>query len=264
MTNPHFYNVRLSERDAWFGTTVAVIFNALGMLLDIGIIRSVPGVSEQPAFISSVVGLLLLIVLLIRRKTPSLALARVIFLINSASVAVSLGLTNLQFAAFDPTWVPFQAIKLGCLIPAMVAPEFWVGLASILAYALTAVFQLQFSFSPETRSRFVEEPWAVLAFALAGILALVYRFRRAQLEHEMARVQAQNFALTRMAGAFLNIRDFMNTPLQVIELSVALLRNSKQPPEQLLERIDRSLHSLREINSVLVEHEKNVEWQPKP
>ena len=61
----------------------------------------------------------------------------------------------------------------------------------------------------------------------------------------------------------MNIRGIMNTPLQVIELSVGLLRNSEGPSKPILDHIDRSVKSLRDINSVLVQHEKEIEWQVK-
>jgi hypothetical protein len=138
-------------------------------------------------------------------------------------------------------------------------------LASILAFALSAVVQFEFFFPPELKARVAAiEPWPVLAFALAGVLALIYRFRRLHLEQEVARVQAHNFAIRRLARAFLSIRDLMNSPLQVIELSTGLLRQSKDAPIPILDRIDRSVESLREINSVLVQHEKEIEWQSKP
>src|SRR6185295_13493627 len=121
----------------------------------------------------------------------------------------------------------FQASKLGCLVSAMVAPGFGVGLTSILAFCLSAFIQFQFFFPPGIKANVdVAEPWPIFAFGLAGILALVYRFRRVQLEQKFARVQAQNFAIKQLASAFLNIRDLMNTPLQVIELSTRILRDS--------------------------------------
>jgi hypothetical protein len=84
-----------------------------------------------------------------------------------------------------------------------------------------------------------------------------------QLELEVARIQAQNFAIKRLAMIFLSIRDRMNTPLQVIELSVDLLRNTDEPAEPIVDRIDKSVRRLREINSVLVRHEKEIEWEAK-
>jgi hypothetical protein len=126
-----------------------------------------------------------------------------------------------------------------------------------------ALLQFEFFFPIAIKDKLPAEPWPILAFGLAGVLALVYRFRRAQLEQELARIQAQNFAIKRLAGAFLNIRDLMNTPLQVIEFSVDTLRNSEQPSEPTIDRIDRSVQRLREINSVLVQHEKNIEWQSR-
>jgi hypothetical protein len=251
-----FYRVRLSARDAWFGTTVAALFNMLGMLLEMGMIRNIPGISPTPAALSSLVGLMILAVLFIRRKTPSVRWASVLYLLNTASVVTVFALSDLQFAVSEKHWVPFQASKLGCLIAAMVAPGFWVGLSGILAYTVSALLQLEIFFPPEMKAQLADEFWPILAFCLGGVLALAYRFRRAQLEQELAWLQAQNFALRRLANAFLNIRDLMNTPLQVIELSVDVLRHSYEPSRTTLERIDRSVQSLREINTVLIQHEK--------
>lgn len=261
---PRFYSVGLSERDAWFGATVAALINGLGMLLEIGMVRSIPGISAKPAVVSALVGLILLVVLFMRRKTPSARWASGLFLVNTASVATALILTNLQFAMLESNWVPFQASKLGCLIAAMIAPGFWVGLLSILTYCVSSWVQLEFFFPVGLKEQVAAgEPWPILAFGLAGVLALIYRFRRAQLEQEVARIQAQNFAIKKLAEAFLNIRDQMNTPLQVIELSTNLLRDPNQPERPALDCIDRSVESLREINSLLVQYEKQIEWQSK-
>src|SRR5262249_35837537 len=121
-----------------------------------------------------------------------------------------------------------------------------------------------FFFPPEVRTSMdAAEPWPIFAFGLAGILALVYRFRRAQLQQNFARVQAQNFAIKQLASAFLNIRDLMNTPLQVIELSTRILRDPSASQKSVIDNIDRSVQRLREINSVLVQHEKEIEWRTK-
>jgi hypothetical protein len=259
-----FYRVQLSARDAWSGATIAVLFNALGMLMEMGIIRKTPGISREPAAVSAAVALILLACLAIRRKTPSLRSASIIYALNTTCVVTVLLLTNSAFAVLDKNWTPFQASKLGCLIAAMVAPEFWLGFLAILTYCLSAFAQFQFFFPPDIKARLDgAEPWPIFAFGLAGILALVYRFRRAQLEQDLARIQAQNFAIKRLAGAFLNIRDLMNTPLQVIEISTNLLRNSNGPQKPIIDSIDRSVQSLRDINSVLVQHEKEIEWQAK-
>jgi hypothetical protein len=259
-----FYNVHLSEQDAWLGTTAAVLFNALGMLLEIALVRKSPGVSAGSSFLSGLVALALLVVLFVRRKSPSVKWASVLYLVNAGFVIMALVSTNLQFAVSAKNWVPFQATKLACLIAALVAPSFGVGLASILAHSLSALLQFQFLFPPEVKRQVGDgEPLPILAFALAGILALVYRFRRVQVEQELARTQVQNLAISRLANAFLNIRDLMNTPLQVIELSISLLRQSKEPPQPILDRMDRSVQSLREINSLLVAHEKEIGWQSK-
>ncbi len=230
------------------------------MWLEVAIVRRV-GIPETAPMMSSLVGLALLLVLFIRRNAPSVRWASFLFLVNTASVVTALLWTNPQFAV-SGYWDPFQATKLGCLVAAMVAPGFWVGVVSILAHSLTAVVQFEIFFPPAVKAGTAAiEPWPIVAFGLGGILALVYRFRRVQLEHEVARMQAQNFAIKQLATAFLSIRDLMNTPLQVIDLSVNLVRTSEEPLDLSLDRIERSVQSLREINSLLVQHEKEIEWE---
>jgi len=259
-----FYRAHLSDRDAWFGATLAALLNALGMLLELALVRKIPGVSPRPAAMSAMVGLALLMMLVIRRKAPSRKLASVIYSFNTASVVTALLWTNLQFAVSERNWLPFQANKLGCLIPAFLAPGFGVGVLSILAHCLGALLQFEFFFPPELKAQVAAaEPWPILAFGLAGILALIYRFRQAQLEEELARIQAHNFAIRELTETFLNIRDLMNTPLQVIEFSVNRLRTSNESPGPFLDRIDRSVQSLRKINAVLVQHESQIESQAK-
>ena len=63
-----FYNVHLSEREAWLGATVAALFTVLGMLLELVVVRKAPGVSATPAAVSACVALVLLIVLFIQRE----------------------------------------------------------------------------------------------------------------------------------------------------------------------------------------------------
>ena len=260
----HFYNVRLSAKEAWLGAAFAASFNLIGMLLEVAVIGRFPGISKRPALVSAALALLMLLFLFIRRKTPSTGWAGIIYSLVTANVLAVLLSTNLQFAVADRNWLPFQASKLGCLVAAMVAPGFWVGLVSIFAYALSSLVQFEFFFPPEITARVdAAEPWPIVAFALAGVFALVYRFRGIQLEQEVYRLHAHNFAIKRLTNAFLNIRDQMNTPLQVIELSVDLLRTSKEPPKPLLDSIDRSVQSLIDINSVLVRHEKEIESESK-
>jgi hypothetical protein len=46
-------------------------------------------------------------------------------------------------------------------------------------------------------------------------------------------------------------------------LSIDLLRKSNHGNKPVIDRIDHSMQMLREINSVLVQHEKEIEWQAK-
>src|SRR5262245_19877802 len=104
---PRFYQVRLSDREAWFGAMVAALFNALGMLLELAIVQKTPGIPQKPAAISACLALLLVVALFLSRRTPSTKLAYVAYLFTTVSVVTVLLSTNLHSAFLEKNWVPF-------------------------------------------------------------------------------------------------------------------------------------------------------------
>ena len=59
----------------------------------------------------------------------------------------------------------------------------------------------------------------------------------------------------------LAVRDFSNTPLQTLYLTTALLRYRHRNDSELLERMDRSLARLRELNDIMSRYETQVGWK---
>ncbi len=254
----HFYNAQLAPADAWTSTAVAALINFFGMILQLGI-QDVPNLPYLPMLVSAGVGGIVFLLHLRNRKNPRNSSSYVFYLINLAAVFTALFILNPYFAAGPKPWVPFQANKLGCFVAAVIAPGFWVGALSISMHSLGSAVQYLY-FSSELKARVAyAEPWASLVFGVVGFLALVYRFRRVVLENELtiARVNAQ--ADHRMAQAFLMIRDRMNTPLQVLELGVSMLRSHTKPEKETLDQIERAAHCLQELNQLLNKPELETE-----
>ena len=249
-------------RIAWRGSLLAAILNAAGSPLELFVARSVPNMPRWPPLASAAVGLVLLVYLVRERERPTRAGAAITMLVNTAAIVAMLVDHNHYWSALGPRWAPFQAHKLGALTIGLLTPEIPVGLACIAAYALSAVVQFML-FAPAVREQIaVGEPVTTCIFAAFGVVILVVGTRRYALERRVVEQQQQAAALERLARAMLAVRDFANTPLQTIEAATALARLQHTTPSEPLERIERALQRLRELNRVLSGHEAHIRWGP--
>jgi hypothetical protein len=250
---------RVSAPGAYTETAIAALVNLTGLPLELLIGRDIPGIPNWPAYLSMAVGFAVLSVLFLTRKRQSWELAVALFLINGLAVVTALFLRDPYYAATGAAWVPFQASKLGCLIAALLAPGFWAGGVMIGLHAGSSV--LAYALFPEALKGGLAlgEPVATIAFGLAGLLTLVSRFRRIQIEERLVRTQALALETERFARTVLWMRDMMNTPLQVIEFSVALLREDAGHADAI-KGLNNAVKRLNELNLIL----KNQQGPPKP
>jgi hypothetical protein len=251
---------------AFAGTAWAAALNTLGMPILTASNRGVPGVPVTSQLASAAVGVVLLAFLFARRKTVTVWVCAAVFLINTASVATTLFVVNQQLAENALRWAPFQPNKLGALVVALLAPEAWVGVISIAAYVVAPLIQLA-TFSPAIRAKLaVGEPWATIGFGAFALALLVYHLHRLELERRMTAAYADAVAKERLARALLAVRDLSNTPLQTIELSLALLRavgpKDERAHASAFDRVERALRSLRDLNRLLSERVDQVNWNP--
>src|SRR5262249_46273530 len=89
---------------------------------------------------------------------------------------------------------------------------------------------------------------------------LVYRLRQAALERDVAFARAKSEATEDLARVLLAVRDLSNTPLQTIAFAsqTALQRHPELGP--VVDRIDRSLARLRDLDRKLRSLEHAVKW----
>jgi hypothetical protein len=128
----------LAVRHAWRGALVAAGLNAVGMPGDLLLARDIPNMPWYPDVICALVGAVLVVLLLVRRHRATVRLGSVAFLINAAAILVTLWITSGYWAS-TPSWMPFQANKLGALAVPLLAPQLSVGLASIAGYVGVAI-----------------------------------------------------------------------------------------------------------------------------
>lgn len=102
-----------------------------------------------------------------------------------------------------------------------------------------------------------------MAFVTIGVLStfsVTWLFGLVELARE-AFQRAESATLRNMARAFLQLRDLMNTPLQTMEFSVAILRSGPGDEKTIVRRMENALLQMRRINLALAQYEKHIDWQ---
>jgi len=248
------------SRYAWRGALVACGLNAIGMPLDILVGHGIPDMPRYPMIASSAAGALLAVVLIARRRHPTIRLAATIFTANTAVMIWALWITAGVYATVPERWIPFQANKLGVLATAVLAPDLLTGILAIAAFAGMAIIR-HLTFSPDLRHRLpVGEPWVIVIYSTFAIAMLLYRVHSIALARRVLRLRTEAIATQRLARAFLALRDFTNTPLQTIELATALARRRCVEAAPLLDRIQRALDRLYRLNHAFTAYDAQVEW----
>ncbi|HEY2745881.1 MAG TPA: hypothetical protein VGL86_14695 [Polyangia bacterium] len=256
MTDPIDPRARL----AWRGALLAAALNVCGSPLELVVAHNVVDLPAAPPLCAAATGLILIAWLLWTRDRPTRAGAAAAFTINTASIVIMLWLDNSHWVTIGPRWAPFQASKLGAITVGLLTPEVAVGVLSIAAYAGSAVVQWLTWNAAERAVLARGEPVPTLIFAAFGLVLLVFAARRYDVERMLVEEQKHAAALEQLARTLLAVRDFCNTPLQTIESATAVTRMHHPAAAADLERIERALGRLHELNEILSQHEQHLRW----
>lgn len=160
-------------------------------------------------------------------------------------------------------WVPMTGHRLTMLAIGVLAPtRLGLGGGLVGAFALESVvlwYGLRLGSNPGVRSPW--EPWVTLIYGGVGFALLAYRVRSHTIEQRLREVRAQAETLERLARVFLAVRDAVNTPLQTLELSVALLRKRHPETEVTAVMLERSVQRLRSLTQRLGSADPLVVWR---
>jgi hypothetical protein len=188
-------------------------------------------------------------------------LSLVAFAATLAPFLVTFWFADQRLETIGHPWVPFLRHKLAAFVIALLAPgEVLVGGVMIVLIAAATVAEyyvgeLRFSqYMPR------EEPWFTVIICFVALVLLVHRVHRFGVERQLIRAQSDAARVRQVARLSLAVRDLANTPLQTLEIGIALLRRGVNTPE-LEERMARALDRLRELNRVMSGYEGDTTWQ---
>jgi hypothetical protein len=208
-------------------------------------------------------GLLLLGVLLARRHHPTPRLIEACFAGGVLPFLPLFALAEHSMASSGLVWVPMTGHRLVMLAIGVLAPTgLWLGGGLIAAFAGEAVvlwYALGLGSHPGVRSPW--EPWVTLVYGGVALAMLAYRVRSHTIELKLREARAEAEALERLARLFLAVRDATNTPLQTLELSIALLRKRSPESEATAATMERAVQRLCSLTQRLGSVDPLLVWR---
>lgn len=267
---PRPLSLGVAEEEArarvWRGTVLGAVLVALTELAYTFIdYRVFQGALLLPVVrVVHLVGALLLLgLLLVRRSRLSTGQLELCFAIAVLSFLPVFVLAEQAMTSSGLVWVPMTGHRLVMLALSVLAPaSLWLGGGLIAAFALEAVvlwYGLGLASHPGVRSPW--EPWVTLIYGGVALAILGYRVRNQTIELKLREARAEAEALERLARLFLAVRDATNTPLQTLELSLALLKRRHPESTPTAETMERAVQRLRSLTQRLGSVDPLVVWR---
>jgi hypothetical protein len=215
-------------------------------------------------FVSVSALVVILGVLLALRSRPTELLGSAALLLCVVATLAALSLSDRRLAASNVRWTPFEPQRLGALAIALLAPpRAWLGAICIAAATVVPLVEWA-TWSANWRAGLpASAPWMVVAYGLFAVVIYAHQLARQALATRVAVAWVEAIALEQLARLVLTVRDLANTPLQTIELTVALIRKQKTFEPSLLARLERAAQRLVAIAHA-VETEQLVPAEAAP
>ncbi|HEY0253541.1 MAG TPA: hypothetical protein VGC41_18535 [Kofleriaceae bacterium] len=185
-----------------------------------------------------------------RTRSRSIVRSELGFALVTLPFAIGLWLpaiADFKTGHFSEPLMPHHFLLLGIAIG---APTWRSGLAFLGLFALHALALGHVLAGGADVSSLSHEPWMTLLFSTLAGLMLYTRNRRRQLEQRVAAAEERARMLADVARMLLSLRDRANTPLQTIEIAVALLAEDGGQPDQIA-IMKRALARLASVQQTL-------------
>jgi hypothetical protein len=243
--------------------TMSVLVAALGLL---GLLNWFRG--EHSAVIVRIFGLIwalwLLGLLVTERKRPRLWVARIAFAATSVPLFPIWWLVIRQRVAHGVPVEPFLRHEVACAIYAMATPP--TAAISLVVIGALTIDSLILLWWIGPHAHVLEsqpwQPWTIILLGSCSAVLALYRAHRQR--HEVAAIieLERVAAFQHLMRTYLAVRDLVNTPLQTLRNSAALLAKRYPEAGELTATMERSVQRLDGLNRILSADASKVEWPP--
>jgi hypothetical protein len=183
----------------------------------------------------------------IRRRTAGTALCAVAFVCTVGPFWLTFWISESSHALSGRFEQPFVGPKLLLFVVSALCPTRprWLGPALLVALCaeMTAMW-LVLRFGSVPTVAWAGEPWVALTYALLAAFLFGSRLHWMQVHGELAVARAEAEMLQTTNEAFVAVQDLANTPLQSLEIALALMERER-PNDSLVGSARRAVTRLR-------------------
>jgi hypothetical protein len=256
------WNKRL-RLEIWYSSVVASALMAVAQLATLEIDRHILG---RPFFVLRLpylfVALAYLIVLLHQREKLGFQAIQLMLVALTLSAFPYIWVSQAAFANSQNPWIPFYGFQITALAVAIFRYGNGVRFNVFLLAAITiesAAFWWRFQLGSEpllARSGYI---WSVLLTGLCAATLLIARYQYERPLRRFIELEARAATAEMTARAFLTVRDRANSPLQTLEIGLALLKR-QQPESAISDALLSALKKLVDLLETFNTRNAEIDW----
>jgi hypothetical protein len=256
------WNKRL-RLEIWYSCVVASALMAVAQLATLEVDRHILG---RPFFVLRLpylfVALACLIVLLHQRKKLGFQALQLMMVALTLSAFPYIWVSQAAFANSQNPWIPFYGFQITALAVAMFRYGNGVRFNVFLLAALTiesAAFWWRFQLGSEPLFAQSGYIWNVLLTGLCAATLLIARYQYERTLRRFIELEARAATAEMTARLFLTVKDRANSPLQTLEIGLALLKR-QQPESAISDALLSALKKLVDLHEIFNARNAEIDW----
>jgi hypothetical protein len=171
-------------------------------------------------------------------------------------------ISQAAFANSQNPWIPFYGFQITALAVAMLRYGDGVRFNVFLLSAITieaAAFWWRFHLGSTPLLAQSGYIWNLLLTGLCAAALLIARYLYERTVRRFCELEARAATAERTARVFLTVRDRANSPLQTLEIGLALLKR-RQPKSALLDALLGALKKLNDLHEIFKTGKDEIGW----
>ena len=256
------WNKRL-RLEIWYSCVVASALMAVAQLATLEVDRHILG---RPFFVLRLpylfVALACLIVLLHQRKKLGFQALQLMMVALTLSAFPYIWVSQAAFANSQNPWIPFYGFQITALAVAMFRYGNGVRFNVFLLAALTieaAAFWWRFHLGSDRLLAQSGYIWNILLTGLCAATLLIARYQYERTLRRFIELEARAATVETTARLFLTVRDQANSPLQTLEIGLALLKR-QQPESAISDALLSALKKLVDLHEIFNARNAEIDW----
>jgi hypothetical protein len=204
----------------------------------------------------------ILTVLLAQRHAPRLRTTRIAFVLTSVPLLPTFWFLAGERAAQGTPLELFVRENIVSLVYALATPPRAAASLIVIGAFTTESFLMLFRPHITGPEILFTRPWTNVVVSLAAVAIAIYRSNTRRAEVAMIVEFERAASVRHLARTYLAVRDLVNTPLQTLKVSLSVLGARCPGSANLIDRMERSLDRLNELNQVLVTETASLDLKP--